>query len=142
MYKGAILTDTTRNHIFENLYHFGISSIYQQNLHLALKIQCSTCTSRKGAVKEEVSIHSETPSQEGTVGGELQREAQQQIHGRQSGKNSAQRSVPTSTPQSETLVRLPAVVSGDWVLRLRLRKSHPRKRPGVDRCEDTLRQLV
>ena len=93
-------------------------------------------------MKEEVSIHSETPSQEGTVGGELQSEAQQQIHGRQSGKNSAQRSVPTSTPQSETLVRVPAVVSGGWVLRLRLRKSHPRERPGVDHCEDTLRGLV
>lgn len=141
MYKGSILTDTTRNHIFENLHHFGISSIYQQNFHLALKIQCPTWASRKGAVKEEKFPYTRKhPQKRGQ--GELQRGAQQQIHGRQSGKNSAQRSVPTSTPQSEILVCVPAVVSGGWVLRLRLRKSHPEERPGVDRCEDARRGLV
>lgn len=141
MYKGAILTDTTRNHIFENLYHFGISSIYQQNLHLALKIQCPTCTSRKEAVKEEKFPYTQKPPHK-REHGELQRGAQQQIRGRQSGKNSAQRSVPTSTSQPETLVGTLAVVSGGWVLRLRLRKSHPKEGPGVDCYEDTLRGLV
>lgn len=72
MYKGAILTDTTRNHIFENLYHFGISSIYQQNLHLALKIQCPTCASRKGAVKEEKFPYTQKPPHK-REHGELQR---------------------------------------------------------------------
>lgn len=141
MYKGAILTNTIRNHILENLYHFGISSIYQQNLHMALKIQCPTCASSKEAVKEEKFPYTQKPPHKREQG-ELQRGAQQQIHGRQSGKNSAQRSAPTSASQPETLVYAPAVANGGWMLRLRLWKSHSKGGPGVDCCEDTLRDLV
>ena len=130
MYKGAILTNTTRNHIFESLYHFGISSIYQQNLHMALKIQCPTCASSKEAVKEEKFPYTQKPPHKREQG-ELQRGAQQQIHGRQSGKNSAQRSVPTSTSQPETLVSTPTSANGVWVLRLRLQKLDPREKTGV-----------
>ena len=40
-------------------------------------------------------------------------------------------SVPTSTHQPERLVCSPARASGDWELRLQLRRSDPRERTGV-----------
>lgn len=39
-------------------------------------------------------------------------------------------------------VCMPAEAAGDWVLRLRLWRSDPRERTGVDCHEDTLRRLV
>ena len=54
------------------------------------------------------------------------------MHKMQSAENSAQRWVPTYTSQSEMLVCMPTVVSMGWVLRLRLWRSGPRERTGVD----------
>ena len=39
-------------------------------------------------------------------------------------------------------VCMPAEAAGDWVLRLRLWRSDPKERTGVDSPEDTLRGLV
>ena len=94
-------------------------------------------------MKEEKFSHTRKPLhwwRRGVVGGveasEPQRRAQQQGCRGQSGEIPHRGWVPTSTHQPERLVCTPAGVGGGWELRLRLRRSDPRERTGVN-CMNT-----